>query len=262
MSNFTVNTMAQQNDLYPIVFHTASDHHIQETVRNRILPSHQILLVLDGKGTLLFRGVEYPIQKGCGFFTAKDTLTEYVNEGGLISAFLTAGGPAADLLCQALSNDGFLFLEDVNLQKYLSMLQQLIRDYHDGCDQGKLSAQAYSFFVEFLSQKKTDLPAWLEKTVTYINLHFDRKLTLSDLAQQGCISVSKLCHDFKRHYGVSVFEYIMSVRLQYAHNLLLKSPETRTKDAAIQSGFFDVGYFCKMYRKQYGKSPSEQRRGG
>lgn len=222
---------------------------------------HQILLVLDGKGTLHCNGKTFALHKGCAFFTASHTPVQYINEGGLISAFLTVKGPAANDLAKKFSEDGLLFVENAKLEKYISFIKQLIYDYRNGCDQGKLSVQAYSILVDFLSQRKSDLPKWLNETVKYINLHFDEKLTLARLANLTYVSVSKLCHDFKKYYSVPVFEYIMNVRLQHAHALLRDSPNIMTKDVAERCGFFDVGYFCKAYRKKYGKTPSEEKRG-
>ena len=259
MRTFALNTAFPQDHKYPITLHSACVHHIQETVKGRVMPFHQILLVLDGKGTLYCNGKSYTLQKGCAFFTSSYTPVEYVNNGGLISAYLTVTGSAVAELAESFASDGLLFFENTNIQKFISLIKQIIFSYHFDCNQGALSVLAYSFFVEFLSQQNSNAPEWLNETVKYINLHFHEKLTLAELANLSFISVSKLCHNFKKAYSVSVFEYIMDVRLQHARATLLAFPDTMIKDVAEQCGFFDVGYFCKMYRKKYGKTPSEEK---
>lgn len=260
MIRFTLNTGIQDALIYPIAFYSASEYYEQETVQGRVLLFHQLLLVLDGKGTLIHNGKRYPLQKGCAFFTKSYTPVDYINEDGLISAFLTVKGPAIDSLAKNMTESGLLFKENVNVEKYVSLIQRLLYDYRNGCDQGTLSVQAYSIFVDFLSQRNSDAPKWLIDTVKYINLNLDKKLTLAELANLSFVSVSKLCHDFKKAYSVSVFEYIMNVRLQHARALFLASPDIMTKDVAELCGFFDTGYFCRMYRRKYGKSPSEEKK--
>lgn len=259
MIRFTLNTGIQDALAYPIAFYSACDYYEQENVQGRVMLFHQLLLVLDGQGTLIHNGKYYPLRQGCAFFTKSYTPVDYINEGGLISAFLTVKGPAIDSLAKNLTEDGLLFQENANVEKYVSLIKRLLYDYRKGCDQGTLSVQAYSIFVDFLSKHNSNIPEWLNKTVRYISLNLDKKLTLTELANLSYVSVSKLCHDFKKAFSVSVFEYIMNVRLQHARAILLSSPDIMTKDVAEQCGFFDTGYFCRMYRKKYGKAPSEEK---
>lgn len=259
MKRFIFNAEYSTNPIYPIMFHTACDFYMQETLRKRTLTFHQILLILDGKGTLSCNEKKYALKKGCAFFTASGTSVEYTNEEGLISAFITVRGVAADELAVNFSDNGLLFTENTEVEKYTSLIKRFIDDYKNGCDQGKLSAQAYSFFVDFISHRKTDTPDWLSQAVKYITLHFAEKINLSDIARHTYVSVSKLCHEFKKHYSTSVFEYIMDVRLQHAQVLLHDSSNIMTKEVAELCGFYSVGYFCKAYRKKYGKTPSQEK---
>lgn len=259
MIRFTLNKGIQEALAYPIAFFSASDYYEQENVTGRVLLFHQLLLVLDGQGTLIHNGKRYPLKKGCAFFTKSHTPIDYINEDGLISAFLTVKGLGIDNLANNLTAEGLLFKEEVNIDKYVSLIKHLLYDYRNGCNQGKLSVQAYSIFVDFLSQRNSDAPKWIIDTAKYINHNLDKKLTLTQLAKLSFVSVSKLCHDFKKAYSVSVFEYIMDIRLQHARAILLASPDIMTKDVAEQCGFFDTGYFCRMYRRKYGKSPSEEK---
>ena len=259
MTEYIKNVDIKAQATYPITFHTMKVYHEQETIKPRILPFHQILLVLDGSGTLYCSGKTYPIKKGCAFFTAQGTEVGYTNNGGFISAFLTARGAAADMLAQNILQEGLLLIENADLEKYVTFISDLIANYKHGSDQGQLSAITYSIFVDFLSQRKREFPLWLEKTTAFIHLHFREKLTLEELAKREHVSVSKLCHSFKEYYGTSVLAYIMIVRLQYARDLLRNFPELMIKEVATSCGFSDVGYFCKTYRAKYHKSPSEEK---
>ena len=67
MRRFTLNMGMQDAIAYPIAFFTANDYYEQESVEGRNMPFHQILLVLDGKGTLHFGDKSYPLKRGCAF---------------------------------------------------------------------------------------------------------------------------------------------------------------------------------------------------
>lgn len=259
MSSITTNAFFETSNPYPIVFLTASSFHKQETIRRQrgLIISHQILLILDGKGILRTRDQMYELKKGSAFYTGPLLPVEYIDEGGLVSAFLTVAGTAADELSASFSRDGFLFCESVDPEPYLSTINQLISEYQSNGDQGRLSTLAYSFFVDFFAQNSQRTPEWLENVIHYIHRNFAKKLTLEELARAACVSVSKLCHDFKEKYGLSVFQYILDIRLRYAHNILITSSGARTKDVAALCGFHDIGYFCKAYRSKFGKTPTQ-----
>jgi AraC-like DNA-binding protein len=261
MEPTTINSMLSKNQRYPIMFYTANAEYNQENILNRTFSRHQILLVLDGKGTLICGTASYHLKRGCAFFIAGNVCHSYTNDGNLITAFLTVLGPAADALAAEFAQNGLFFTENANIEKQVADIAEIITKYKNGESQGKLSIITYSFFVNFLLQQKSDVPEWLEEITKYIHLHLSEKLTLEYLASLKFVSVSKLCHSFKKHYSVSVFEYIMDVRLQYAHDLLRDYPQITTKEAASVCGFFDSGYFCKAYRKKYGRTPTEEKRG-
>lgn len=58
--------------------------------------------------------------------------------------------------------------------------------------------------------------------------------------------------------SIFVAEY-RKARLQHARRLLQQSPLTIT-EIAVASGFSSLGYFSRVYRAQFGRSPSRDRR--
>ncbi|MBR2466341.1 MAG: helix-turn-helix transcriptional regulator [Clostridia bacterium] len=262
--NMIINAFCNSANKYPIVFLSAGEEHNQETV---IRPDgtsgfHQILFILEGRGTLRCNGESYALKKGCSFFTSVHTPVEYINEGGLVSAFLTVTGSAADELNDNFADNGFLFYKNTNTAKYLSAIKQIIYEYQKGADQGKLSSLAYSFYVDFFESAKNEEDDWLDEIAKYINKNFSKKITLAALSQHFCVSASTLCHSFKSRYGVPIFKYILEIRLRYARNLFITSNNIMVKDAALMCGFSDIVYFCKAYKKKFGKTPTEDKKGG
>lgn len=262
MSDFTINLLPEGVPKPPVYFHTASSSFQQNTMRYGPGDQdfYQILLVLSGTGELHCQGVHYPLQRGCGFFTARGCPSEYINTGGLTTAFLTARGDAVPDLLACYGCGDFLFTQRVDLENCLSGIQKIIREYYEHKREGQLSAYVYGFFVDFLEQQAGNPVTPLEQTSLYIEQHFTQKLTLERLAAVSGISVSKLCHDFKKQFGCTVFEYILNLRLTYARSFLRASRDARTKDAAVRCGFEDISYFCKAYKKKFGRTPAEDRK--
>ena len=261
MSQLTINLLPEGIPAPPVYFYTASDYFPQATMG--YAPGaqnfYQILLVLSGTGVLHCQGNSYPLKRGCAFFTAQGCPSEYINTGGLTTAFLTAKGDARPGLLAHYGCGDFFFTDRANPDKHLQEIRRIIREYYDHKREGQLSAYVYSFFTDFLEQHAGVPLTPLEQTTLFIERNFTRKLTLDQLAAVSGISVSKLCHDFKKQYGSTVFSYLLNLRLTYARSFLQVSPEARTKDAAIRCGFEDISYFCKSYKKKFGKTPAQDR---
>lgn len=261
MRQFTINLLPEGIPEPPVYFHTASTCFPQATKAYRPGEQdfYQILLVLSGTGILHCQGSSFPLKRGCAFFTALGCPSEYIDTGNLTTAFLTARGSALpDLLAHYGCGD-FFFTDRINPEEYLSGIQRIIREYYDRKREGQLSAYVYSLFVDFLEHCSGTPLSPLEQTTLFIERNFTRKLSLEQLAAVSGISVSKLCHDFRRHCGCTVFTYILNLRLTYARSFLQASQEARTKDAAIRCGFEDISYFCKAYKKKFGRTPAQDK---
>ena len=259
MNNFTINLLPEDQLKPPIYFHTASSRYTQHTMRyaEGAQDFYQLLFVLSGTGILHCCGKTYRLQQGCGFFTSEGCPSEYIDTGGLTTAFLTARGVAIPALLAHYGCKDFLFAECIDLEKYLSGISRVTREYYEHKREGQLSALVYSFYVDFFEDQTGAPISVAERTSFFLEKNFMQKLSLDQLASLNKISVSKLCHDFKKAFGCTIFEYILHLRLTYARSFLKASREARTKDAALSCGFEDISYFCRAYKKKFGLSPSQ-----
>ena len=64
---------------------------------------------------------------------------------------------------------------------------------------------------------------------------------------------------FRRHLDMSPIEYLRRVRLDHAHRQLLRAnPQTSSvQSIATEWGFAHTGRFSALYRRTYGRNPSE-----
>jgi AraC-like DNA-binding protein len=123
-----------------------------------------------------------------------------------------------------------------------------------------------SLFVECLAQSFPDgletVPdiskrhvRWAEE---WIDGHLIDVLEVQTLATKLGVSVRSLQMSFQRVRGYSPREAIMRRRLEFARQALLDAEEKVTVTAiATEFGFYDLGWFAKRYRQQFGESPSQ-----
>jgi AraC-like DNA-binding protein len=92
----------------------------------------------------------------------------------------------------------------------------------------------------------------------YIDDHLTDKLTLKSISQQIRITPTYLATLFRKEFGDSVFEYIITNRMQKAVSLLETTDLTIT-EIAHQLQYNDIYYFSRLYKKHFGISPKEFR---
>ena len=92
----------------------------------------------------------------------------------------------------------------------------------------------------------------------YIHAHYDTKVTLEQVAAACHTSASYLSTAFKARTGCSFVDYLVSVRMKKARELLEFSGY-RIVDIAQKVGYEDYTYFCKVFKKENGKTPLEYR---
>ena len=85
-----------------------------------------------------------------------------------------------------------------------------------------------------------------------------RKLLLEELAGASGLSVSRLCHLFKTHVGTGPGQYLKSLRLRRAKELL-ETSVLSVKEIAVRLGYHDPSRFIEDFRKTYGLPPLRYR---
>ena len=87
----------------------------------------------------------------------------------------------------------------------------------------------------------------------------DEDFEIEKIAQQIGMSRSAFFKKIKMLTGLSPIDCVKEYKLNHAVELL-KSTSLSISDVAFQSGFSDVGYFGKCFRKKFGMSPRDYKR--
>jgi len=70
------------------------------------------------------------------------------------------------------------------------------------------------------------------------------------------MSKATFYRSFKKEFGISPLEYILSEKIKNAKQLL-KHPELSIKKVSFECGFNDVNYFVRLFKKMEGITPRQ-----
>lgn len=155
-------------------------------------------------------------------------------------------------------------LHVVNVDELLRrQKEQLFIRLDTGEDQAEMINQVKEFCVQLLElvarRNKTKSSQHVERIREYIHTNYsDSSLSLYMAAEQVGLSPSYLSRLFKQEMGASFVDYISSVRVEKAKELL-ESSDLMVKDIAYQTGFNSMQNFFRIFKKQTGIAPGEYR---
>ncbi|MBO9596716.1 MAG: response regulator [Cohnella sp.] len=113
--------------------------------------------------------------------------------------------------------------------------------------------------VRFAQQDANRQSVLMRKVTGYIAEHCRGACTIEEVARSVHMSPAYLCILFKKQIGMTMNQYTNKVRMEKAQELL-RDPTIKVYEIAQLAGFQDHNYFTRLFRRQYGCSPSEYRR--
>jgi two-component system response regulator YesN len=101
--------------------------------------------------------------------------------------------------------------------------------------------------------------AKMREILQYIHKRFHEKgFAIHDIANHVGLNETYLCSLFKKQRGSTIKEYISSLRVEKAKELLLDK-ELKLYEVADRTGIADANYFTTFFKKYAGCTPSEYR---
>ena len=94
------------------------------------------------------------------------------------------------------------------------------------------------------------------RAIFYLENNYLSEVTSAELAEMINVKECMFRRAFKAEKGMSPVKYRNMLRLKKAYEMLT-SGEFSVVETAISTNFDDPGYFSKLFKKQYGISPSE-----
>lgn len=98
-----------------------------------------------------------------------------------------------------------------------------------------------------------------KEMLEYIRIHYNRKLTLPDLAEQFHLSPKYLSRYFKKHFHLTFSEYLGHLRMEQARELL-ENTDLSVTEIAARCGFSGISFFIRKFTQVNGCPPLQWRR--
>lgn len=185
------------------------------------------------------------------------------------------------------SSDMFSYLEQLFpnwtsvKSRYLSLTQCAVFDSKrsqpiiqkllllDRCEQERFPIVMLDLFLTILKgmtsascvEKKQGLSTAerrLKQIEIYTSCNYARHISLADVAQYVGMNRSAFCTFFSRETGESYMTYLNRHRLKVARQMIEKD-ESSISSICWQCGFNDLSYFDRLFRREFGISPTESK---
>lgn len=237
-------------------------------------PTVEIYFWLEGKCSFFVDDQSYDLTPGDIIFSPAGVLhkTSY-NPNLPISRFLIYC--ESSLLPKAVQEfcaDGKHYIG--NVSKIFGNVEELFRKilheyehpdkFSDDMIKSHLSALAVLLFRHRENSRDVQLTSknrLIESTVSFIKNNYSSHITLDDAAKHAAVSSKYLSHLFKKDTGFNFNEYLTLYRLKESEFRLMEYPDKSILEIAYDCGFNDSNYFSTRFKKVYGVTPSQFRKG-
>lgn len=99
----------------------------------------------------------------------------------------------------------------------------------------------------------------MSEVFDYIIANFREPINIKGMAAIACLSISQFERKFKTLFNMTPRNYLAMVRLHYACDALVKTPES-ISIIADQNGFYDLSHLTRLFRRRMGTTPREYRK--
>ena len=155
-------------------------------------------------------------------------------------------------------------------ERILDMLNAMLTEYNRSIQEGtplnEVLISGYLYHILFamahspnnyISHSKND--DRMTQIIQYINENYSNITDIEQIAEHFFISKYHLCRFFRKNLGISLVTYLNNIKILEACNLIKNGCSNMT-EIAILCGFNSSSYFCKVFKKEKGISPTEFRK--
>jgi len=227
------------------------------TIRSRA--DYTIMYVSKGKAQTVINGALWDVHPGeAMFFTPGELLHRFCHEKGSINMWVHFSGT----FCSVLDGEHTRIIKISDINEFESNIERLIKHYHPS-NRDELLIDSYLRVIisqlRYSEQNNKNSPKnlfYLHDIISDIHINPTQKFNWNACAAKCHLSRDRFNHVFRVHTGVSPESYRIKVLMERSR-ILMGDFGMSVGECAEALGFYDVSYFCKRFKKEYGISPGE-----
>lgn len=224
----------------------------------RDLDSFLIVAVASGTGELEYDGHFYPLKKGdCFFIDCRVSHTYKSSEDDPWELlWVHFNGATSRQYHDYFLGQSEVVFRPAIFDRYISAITEMIEV--NAAKKPEAEILTSRLIVELLtlsltanssaSQYDTALKQKLAAVNSYIEDHFSEDLSLEKLSSEFYISKFYLTREYKKIYGKTIFQHIISCRINYGKQLL-RFTDKSVEEISHLCGFNDQSYFARQFKK-------------
>lgn len=137
-------------------------------------------------------------------------------------------------------------------QGFLSLLElmSILHLLSTSNDMQLLSGSSFSNINKTYNSRR------VEKVIDYLNQHFDKSITLADVANLANMTEVSFSRFFKLNTGNSFIDSLLEIRLGHASRLLIDT-NLPISQIAFNCGFNNISNFNRIFKKKKGCTPKD-----
>lgn len=234
--------------------------------------SYELYYMVKGEREYFIEDRFFPVKEGDLVFIPKQVFHRTDGEGGL--RFLVHFSDAFlhkyftdSLLSPLFGSIPFVFRgEHREKERIVSLLNTMLAEFSRNEEQSETLQCGYLYQLLFTiaNANNTYVPhnspdARITQIIQYINENYNHIADIEQIAQHFFISKYHLCRFFRKNLGIPLISYVNTIKIREACALMRNGNFSMTQ-IALQCGFNSSSYFCKVFKKETGISPSEYQR--
>lgn len=240
----------------------------------------ELVYVMEGELRLYVMEREYHLKRGdiCVINSNEEHRIETQGEITTAHLFITYSlirsvynGVSSFFFCNSTSED------DERYEKLRELLNQLLKRKMFCEKEAEEEQHEYEYLSvfykvlghltsNFIKKAKTDAGMSMQQKSQmrtlqineYIMNNYNQPISLKSLADTLYLSEGYLSRYFKKIYNMSFSAYLRQVRLSHAMSELMYTDKAILQ-IALDNGFSSISFFNKVFKEEYGKSPSHIR---
>ena len=227
-------------------------------------PIPYLFLVISGTATLHLDGRDFPLMRGCLFFSLPQHYYTVDADDDFAYLYISFMGDCVQSIFSRLGigagkpvYPGFSRLIDF----WTDAIGRVTPENANLLSEGVLLyTLAQIEPVTAVTQRRKETERRFDLIVEHVDLHYTQQnLSLDEVSAAFSYTPKYLSRMFKAHMNIGFTEYVNNLRVQHACRLL-ESSDLSVSETAAACGFIDPQYFSKVFRSKTGLSPLAYRK--